>query len=116
MVGPKFAACGIQGFGRRFCPERRFQEICGRQNGWRRVLRFEEVDDRFAFRRDLLAQSIKGVLAFKPDRIAIAARDTAPDVAFVLVEFEAGFDPGFGKLGLPSGGDGGPVLVTSFSR
>ena len=86
--------------------QRRLHDIDRRPDEQRGVLRFQEVDERFAFGRHLLAQVKESVIAIEPDRIVIRTGHSTPDLSFGFSERKGGFHLRFIQLGFPSRREG----------
>src|SRR5689334_8546634 len=96
MMRAQFAASGIEDRITHLPAQSFFDDIRGRGNGKRGALAFEEIDQGFAFGRNLLAQVIKGLLSVEPGWIIVRARYTAPDGSFGFTEVEGGLYVAFG--------------------
>src|SRR5262249_12707119 len=88
VMGAEFASGRIQNRVGFSTADGLLQKLHRRGNGQRCILSFKGINDRFAFRRNFLAQMEKGIFAIKPYRILVGPRNPAPNVSLRVPEHE----------------------------
>ena len=95
MMGAQFSTGDVEDRIAHLPAQRRLQDIDGCGNGDGRILPLQEVNERFAFGRHLLAEVQERVVPLEPGRIVVGTRHAAPNLPFRFPESERGPDVGF---------------------
>src|SRR5205823_14476004 len=84
MMGAQFSTGNVEDGIGHWPAQRRLEDIDRCRDGRWCILSVQEINQRFALGRDLLAQMIVRVIAVEPDGIVIRTGHAPPDLSFGL--------------------------------